>query len=64
MPIEVLIKASISDSDEMSTGMETLAIVSRASLRADLKALIMTTGWMLRSKRGREYARISPADCQ
>jgi hypothetical protein len=59
--MEVLISASMSVSEEMSTGMEIFCIVARASERADLKALIMTTGWIFRSSRGKEYARISPA---
>jgi hypothetical protein len=62
VPIEVLISASISDSDEMSTGTETREMVSSASFSAALNARMMTTGWMFRSSRGREYARISPAE--
>lgn len=54
VPMEVLIKASISLSDEISTGMEIFWIVSRASFKAALKARMITTGWMFRSKRGKE----------
>lgn len=62
VPIEVLIKASISASFEGSTGMEMSEMIWRASVRARLKAEMMTTGWMLRSRWGRACARISPAD--
>lgn len=44
-----------------SMGREMSSMISRASLRARLKAEMMTTGWMLRSSCGRAWARISPA---
>jgi hypothetical protein len=61
VPIEVLMSASISGSEETSTGREMEETVSREWARAFLKAEMMTTGWMLRWRRGREWARISPA---
>ena len=54
VPMEVLMRASISDSDEMLTGMEIWEMVSRASLSAALNARMMTTGWIFRSRRGNE----------
>ena len=54
-------RASISVSEETSTGTEMSVMTWREASRARLKALMMTTGWMFRSRRGREWARISPA---
>lgn len=42
--------ASISVSFEGSTGTEIRSMIKRASSRARLKAEMMTTGWMLRSR--------------
>jgi hypothetical protein len=49
VPIEVLIKASISVSLDTSTGMEIESMISSAATSAFLKARMMRTGWMLRS---------------
>lgn len=54
VPMEVLIRASISVSEEMLTGRDILEMVSRASFKADLKARMITTGWMFRSSKGKE----------
>ncbi len=47
VPIEVLIRESISLSFLTSIGIEILSIIDRASFSALLNAEMMTTGWML-----------------
>ena len=64
VPIEDEISLFMAWSSLMSIGREMSSMISRASLRARLKAEMMTTGWMLRSSWGRDCARISPAGCE
>ncbi len=61
VPIEVLIRESISSSFLTSIGIEILSIIDRASFSALLNAEMMTTGWMLRSNGPIDWARISAA---
>ncbi len=61
VPMDEEISWYIALSSLMSTGREISSMISRASLRACLKAEIMTTGWIFRSNCGRACARISPA---
>jgi hypothetical protein len=61
VPMEEDISWYMAWSSSMSTGREISSIISRASLRACLKAEMITTGWMFRSNCGSACASISPA---
>jgi hypothetical protein len=61
VPMEDEMSPNMARSELTSMGREISSTISSASLRARLKAEMMTTGWMLRSSSGRAMARISPA---